>query len=448
MATKTLTDVASIGLSRKTRDLANSELIEETGSSHLIRTSIYTALLVVSVFFVWAYYAAIQEIIQSDGIVVPRDEVRVIQHLEGGILSEVLVKPGQMVEAGDILARLDGSTAQGQLAQNDSRLISLMLEEERFRAFSENRTPDFTSVVSGYEALKSDQIRLFEAEQTAKSSQISVVEKQVLERRSELAGVANERRNLSKQMEILDDEFKIQKRLYEDELSPRLNFLNAQQSLLSAQGTLQQIKDREQTLTASVVGLQERRNDIEKQLRQDALRRLGDIVVARAEIEKNTASLQDRVDRLVVRAPVSGLVQDVPLRANSGVLPPGGVVAEVVPISGGFLVECRITTRDIGFLAVDQSVTVKVNAFDYARYGAIPGKLLSISPSTFLDNNNNPYYLAKIELSKNYVGEDPDSNLILPGMTIQADITTGRKTIFEYLLKPLYTVVNEAFWER
>ena len=169
---------------------------------------------------------------------------------------------------------------------------------------------------------------------------------------------------------------------------------------------------------------------------------------ARAEVEKVIVSLKDRVDRLVVSTPVPGIVQSLPLQANAGVLPPGGVVAEIVPVDDGFIVESRVQTRDIGFLEVGQPVTVKIDAFDYARYGSIPGRLTELSPTTFLDEQNRPYYQAKIEIEKIYVGPNPQENAVMPGMTVQGDIATGDRTVLQYLLKPLYTVVNEAFWER
>ncbi len=439
---------SSIDSPRTVRDLANTEFIAETGTGKLIRGSIYVSLTVFGLFLAWAYFASFQEIVKTDGTVVPREDVRTIQHLEGGILSEVFVRRGQVVDVGEILARLDGSQAKSQLAQNDSRLTALKLEEERLRAISEGRSPNFDSVVGGHEELKLGQKQIYEAEINAIASEKSVIDKQILEGESELSAIKNEFQNLSSQMTVLNEEFSIQQDLYKKKLKPRLNFLNAKQNLLVARRELQRVKDREKTLFAGIDELKERRLNSDKQLRQDTLRKLGKILSQEAETEKSTASLKDRVDRLVVRSPVAGLIQDLPLKAQAGVIPPGGVVAEIVPIHSGLLVDAKVNTRDVGFLNIGQVVTVKVSAFDFARYGAISGKLTSISPTTFLSGDNTPYYLAKIALDKIYVGEDSKSNLIIPGMTVQADITTGQKTVLEYLLKPLYTVVNEAFWER
>lgn len=442
------TDTLTVKKSRRTRDLANSEFLEETGVSRLVRGSIYVATFAVTAFVVWTYFATVQEIVQTTGKIVPRDDVRTVQHLEGGILSEVLVKPGQQVAEGDILARLDASTARSQLAQNTTRLINLKLEEERHRAFAEAREPQFDAIVAGYSGLKMDQLKIFESERTAKLSQISVLEKQISEKQAELVGIRNNEKNTAGRIRLMEEEFAIRDKLFKRGLQSRVEYLQAKQKLLTAQHELQRLEDERLTAIAAISGLTESRHDLDNRLRQEALRRLGQVIGVSAELEDTIVSLKDRVNRLVVRSPVAGLVQEVPLQANSGVLPPGGIVAKIVPVEGGLLVESHIDTRDIGFLEAGQPVTVKVNAFDYSRYGVIDGRLNFISPSTFLDDNNSPYYLAKIELDKSHVGVDPAQNQILPGMTAQADITTGTKTIFQYILKPIYTVLNESFFER
>lgn len=448
MPSQSLSNVTPDALSRRRRDIANAVFLKETGVPGLIRASVYITVVAVVTFVVWAYFASLQEIVLSVGHVAPRNEVQTIQHLEGGIISKILVQTGQRVEAGDPIVRLDASGAEAELAQYKARLAALKLEEERNRAFAENRAPEFDRLVDGYDNLKEDQTRILASEETARLSQASVLNKQVQERRAAQQSLINERDNLVEQLKILDEEFSIQERLFKKGLKPRLDFLSAKQNLSAARGGLQKIKDEIATNTQAIGQLEEVERDLDNRLRQDALRTLGTIIASRAEVEKIIISLQDRVDRLVVRSPVSGIVQNLPLQANAGVLPPGGIIAEIVPLDGGLIVESRIKTRDIGFLEVGQPVTVKVDSFDYARYGSIEGHLIELSPTTFLDEGSHPYYRAKIALDKIHVGDVSTENSILPGMTVQADIVTGDRTFLQYLLKPLYTVVNEAFWER
>lgn len=441
-------EISKIARSRRSRDLANSEFLEETGASRLVRGSIYLAAFAVFGFIAWTYFATIQEIVQTAGKVIPRDDVKTVQHLEGGILSEVLVKEGQQVAAGDVLVRLDASEAHSQLEQFRSRLVALKLEEERARAFINERKPDFDAVVEGRKNLKADQSKILEAERTARASQVSVLDKQIEEKNAQIVGLQNKEKNAQNRLVLLREEFEIQESLFKRGLRPRVEFLRFQQNLLMAEDELQRFKDERLSTIEAVSALKERRRDLDNQLKQEASRRLGQIIAQRAELEKSIVSLEDRVNRLVVRSPIDGVIQEIPLQANAGVLQAGGVVAEIIPIDGGLMVESRVNTRDIGFLEIGQPVSVKVNAFDYSRFGVVPGKLSFISATTFLDENNSPYYQAKIDINKNHVGENENSNSILPGMVVQADIATGDKTIFQYLLKPIYTVINESFFER
>lgn len=160
------------------------------------------------------------------------------------------------------------------------------------------------------------------------------------------------------------------------------------------------------------------------------------------------AKLEDRANRLEIRAPVRGIVKGLQAHTIGGVIAPGALVLEIVPMDEELVVEARVATTHVGHVEVGQPVTVKVLTYDFARYGGIPGRLRSVSASTFVAEDETPYYKAVIALDRNYVGGDPNRNLVLPGMTVQADIKTGRKTLLQYLLKPVYSSIDEAFQER
>jgi membrane fusion protein, adhesin transport system len=131
-----------------------------------------------------------------------------------------------------------------------------------------------------------------------------------------------------------------------------------------------------------------------------------------------------------------------------GVIPPGAIITEIVPLDKELVVEAKIQPRDVGHVRIGQPVTVKVTTYDFSRYGGITGELKDVSASTFLDEQGEPYYKGIVELDRNYVGKDPMHNRVMPGMTVQADIKTGKKTLFSYLLKPVYSSVSTAFRER
>jgi len=175
---------------------------------------------------------------------------------------------------------------------------------------------------------------------------------------------------------------------------------------------------------------------------------MGAVTAELAQVREAVAKRDDRANRLEIRAPVRGIVKELQAHTIGGVIAPGALVLEVVPMDKELIVEARVATTDVGHIEIGQPVTVKVLTYNYARYGGIPGRLRSASASTFVAEDETPYYKAVVELDRNYVGGNPDRNLVLPGMTMQANIKTGRKTLLQYLLKPAYSSINEAFRER
>jgi membrane fusion protein, adhesin transport system len=156
----------------------------------------------------------------------------------------------------------------------------------------------------------------------------------------------------------------------------------------------------------------------------------------------------DRVDRLDIRSPVAGLVQDLKVHSVGEVLAAGGIVARVVPVNDVLEAEVRIAPADVGHVHVGEQVRIKVSSFEYVRYGTIKGTISKISPTTFTDENGKPYYKSNVQLDRTYMGPGAGVNPILPGMVVQADIVTGSRTLIEYLLKPIYLALQDSFHER
>ena len=167
-----------------------------------------------------------------------------------------------------------------------------------------------------------------------------------------------------------------------------------------------------------------------------------------AELREALARADDRVKRLAVRAPVRGIVSGLQTETIGGVIAPGSTILEVMPVDALLVVEARVAPKDIGFVRDGQAVTVKVLTYDYTRFGTIDGRIDTISPTTLFDEKGVPYYRARIGLKRNFVGSDPRRNLVIPGMTVMADIHTGEKTVLAYLLKPLALATGEALHER
>ncbi|MBT4888569.1 MAG: HlyD family type I secretion periplasmic adaptor subunit [Rhodospirillales bacterium] len=433
---------------RQTRHLAQSVILEEAGSSGLIRIAIITVSVIICFFVVWAAVTYVDEVAITSGEIIPTGRVQTIQHLEGGIIAEILVKDGAIVKEGESLMRLDPAAAYGELTQQRARLITLDLQTERLRAVGEGREPDFSFAGPEYEKLVNDQIRIYRSSLDAGVNRRSVLQDQINQRQAELAIFREEEETLLRNLQILEEEYAMREALYAKGLSSKMVYLDVQRDLNDAIGDLAKLTS-ERKKTAEALGESHNRLlEVETDLREIAMGEMGDLMGERASLRESTIRSEDRVRRLDILSPVHGIIKGLEANTIGGVIPPGGVLMQIVPLDEELIIETRITPRDVGHVKTGQPVTVKVTTFDFARYGGIDGTLFEVSATTFLDENGEPYYRGLVNLSQNHVGIDDTVNLVLPGMTVQADIKTGKKTLLEYLLKPVVSSVNESFRER
>lgn len=433
---------------RQTRFLAQSVILEESGGSGLIRWAIIAISLAICAFIVWAAVTNVDEIAVTSGEVVPTGRVQTIQHLEGGIVAEILVEEGIVVEKNEIMVKLSKAVAYAELSQQTARLASLQLQSERLRAVGEGREPDYSFLGDEYNELLADQIRIYRISLEAAENRRKVINDQIKQREAELAAFREEEETLLRNLEYLEEELVMQESLYQQGLTSRMVYLDVQKEVNDAVGDLAKLTSERKK---SAEGLEEaisRLSELDSDTREAALGEMGDLAAEIASLKEAIARSKDRVNRLDVRAPVRGIIKGLEANTIGGVVPPGGVLLEIVPLDEELVVETRITTRDVGHVKVGHPVTVKVSTFDFARYGGIDGTLEDISAATFLDEEGEPYYKGRVSLVQNFVGSDPEKNVVMPGMTVQADINTGNKTLLEYLLKPIVSSVNESFRER
>jgi HlyD family secretion protein/adhesin transport system membrane fusion protein len=434
--------------SRQTRYLAQSVVLEEAGSSSLIRAGMMTVGAVIVAFILWSYFTEVDEVSVSFGEVIPSGQIQTVQHLEGGIVSEILVAEGQIVEAGDILIRLDPAAAYSERAQMQARRAGLLLKAERLRAIGMDREPDFSIVGKDFAELVEDQMAIYNVQTGAQDSSRQVLINQIEQSRTELDLLEEKEMTLRQQLSIVQDELGMRETLFKKGLSSKVLYLELKREANQANGDVNKVvQERLKALEEHEEAKNRLAQDIAKS-KEEALQEMGTVTQELAQVREALAKLEDRVKRLEVRAPVRGIVKGLQATTIGGVLAPGATVTEIVPLDKELIVETKIATRDVGHMRVGQPVTVKITSFDFSRYGGITGELSAISATTFMNEKEEPYYKGLVALDRSYVGYDPSNNRIMPGMTVQADVTTGKKTLLQYLLKPVYSSVNEAFRER
>ena len=435
--------------SRQTRFLAQSVILEEAGSSVLIRSAMIAIALVICAFLFWAGITNVDEVAVTTGEIIPTGKVQSIQHLEGGIIAEIPVQEGELVEKEQVLLVLEPSGPVSELNQIRARQAALELQVERLRALGTMREPDFSFVSPEYKDMVADQLTIYESQQEAHIERQQVIITQIEQKKQELALLDEQEETLSRNADLLLEEFLLREELYKKGLATKIAYLDSKRAVNDARGELSNlIVDRQRT-SESLAESRKRLTELDTDSREQALTQMGVVTNELAQVVQSLENVFDRVRRLKVQAPVRGYIKGLKVNTVGGVIPAGAIVMEVVPLDEELIVEARINTRDVGHVELGQPVKVKVTTYDFARYGGISGELKEISATTFIDEvTGDPYYKGIVSLDRNYVGFDPEKNQVLPGMTVQADIKTGRKTLLEYLLKPVVSSVKTSFKER
>jgi HlyD family secretion protein/adhesin transport system membrane fusion protein len=398
-------------------------------------------------FVAWSAVAEVTERAVADGQVMPAGRVQAVQHLEGGIVSEILVEEGQVVAAGQPLLRLSPSGTVADREQLRTREMALALRAERLRAFAEGRMPDF-SFGAAYPDLVADQETIFRTQSSARGEQIEVLERRAQQRRAERDSFASQENALRRQVAILTEQLEMRQTLLEKGLVSRVVFLETERAVSQAHAQLSSLLG-EMSRAGEAVGEAERQIvETRTSLANDAFEEMGRTTAELAEVREQLAKMDDRVDRLEIAAPTDGIVQGLTVSTLGGVVGPGEVMLQLVPVDDEMVAEVQLDPRDIGHVKVGDTAVVKVSTYDPMRFGTIAGTVSHLSPSTFTAEDGRPFYKGVIALASNAVGRDGVQHLILPGMVVSADIVTGQKTLLEYLVKPVYRALNEAFGER
>lgn len=424
------------------------ELVESKVTAKSLAIATWAVAVCVIAFFVWALMTQVDEIAKAKGSVIPEGERQVLQSEIGGKLKRVLVNEGDLVEQGQPLVEFDATFQKTTLDELKSQQVTLSLSIERMNALLDQREPDFSLYIVEYPSLVSEQQAQLSAQKALFYQQRVVLEKDSEQIAEQLRSVNKALPSYEKQLLATKQELNILEKGFKSGNISRLRVLEMRQKLA---GIEQQIA--EATGKRSVLKKQAATNEQKiEQLLAEARVKVSDerskAVSDLSALNARVRSSEAKVSNTVVTSPLKGLVQSVPSTQVGGVIQPGGTVVEIVPLTGKADFKAKLSPRDIGFVREGQPVRVKVDAFDYSRFGALQGKVEKISPTTSQSERGEIFYEVVVSVDKPYFHDDPERFSILPGMTGEADITTGEKSVFQYLWKPIYTNVSVAFGER
>ncbi|MBL4612803.1 MAG: HlyD family type I secretion periplasmic adaptor subunit [Emcibacter sp.] len=431
-----------------TRFLSRAVLLEESGPPRAIVSTVGIISLFLFGVITWAAVTTLNETSVATGQIRPASTIQPVQHLEGGIVAKVLVKEGDEVKKGQTILTLAPTAALANLDRINVRHTALSLQIIRLKAFSANKTGDFSRFEKDHPLLAQDQRDILQQQNKSRTAQQQVILAQLDARRNELLLLDRQELTEKRNLEIIAEEMSMRQELTDKGLGSKIRLLEVQRSHNKAEGDLIQTQSRKAGVRAMIAQVKGDLVALNERFRNESLIQVDSLSSERAEISAELTQLNDRVKRLAILSPADGIVKGLKYQTTGSVVPPGDLVAEIVPLSDILVAEVRISPRDIGHVNVGTEVLLKIDTYNYARYGSITSNLNHVSASSFLDERGDTYFKGLIELPHNYIGTDPKSNRITSGMTVVADIQTGKKTLLQYLVKPINNALDTSFRER
>jgi len=400
--------------------------------------------------YIWADNAILDEVTRGTGKVIPSSQVQIIQNLEGGILKELLVREGDIVEKGQILLRIDDTSFAARFGEIQAKYQSLSGSISRLKAEAEGKPLSFPpELVAEARQITIREQNLYNARQAELQSQISILRQQAQQRKQEIAEIDGRLKQLKASVALVDEEMAITAPLAEKGIVPKVQLLQLKREANDLQG---QISASTLALPRVKGALKEANQRIQEKIlnfRSLASQELSTVRNEYEGVRQTILAAKDRVTRTDVRSPLKGEVKELKIQTIGGVVRPGQDIVEIVPIEDSLLVEARIRPSDIAFLRPGQKATVKISAYDFSIYGGLPAKLERIGADTIIDDKTGEtFYKIIVRTEENSLRRGDKIFPIKPGMVATVDTLTGTKSVLDYILKPILKTKNNALRER
>lgn len=403
-------------------------------------------------FFAWAYFAEIDEVTVGEGKVIPSSQVQVIQNMEGGIISSIPVKVGDMVKKGDIIVRLDETRFSSSLGETKAKHDALLAKVARLNAEASGRPLQLPAeLIKSNPIVAEDERQLFLSRQREMETSTSVLRQQASQRRQELQETQAKLKQLDQSYSLIDKELKISRPLAQQGVMSEVEILRLERQLSDLKGDIDATRLSIPRLEQAAVEATTKVEAAWAKFRSDAA---SEASMASAELAGTSASsvaAEDRLARTSVRSPVTGIVKQIKINTIGGVLQPGMEIMEVVPMEDTFLIETKVRPSDVGFIHPGQDAMVKLTAYDFSIYGGLEASVESISADTITEDKNGKsesFYLVQVRTKSGTFTGTHKKLPIIPGMVSTVHIKTGKKTILQYLMKPVLKAKYDALRER
>ncbi len=410
------------------------------------RLILRAAALATLALLVWAGFAKVDEVTRGEAKVVSSRQLQLVQSLDGGVVTAILVREGQVVEQGQLLLKIDETRATSGARENVAQSFALQTRVARLRALAEGAsfTPPQARDAAEQRVVDEER-RLFEMKSAEVAGQVSMSQQQLAQRQQELSEMRARKSAADRNLELSQQELARTRPLLASGAVSEVDILKLERDVARSRGDSEQAGAQISRVMAAVAEAQRKVGETELAMRNEARKELAEAVGRLNALNATAVALNDKVDKSQIKSPVRGRVQRLLANTVGGVVQPGKDIVEIVPLDDALVLEARVQPRDIAFIHPGQSALVKFTAYDYSVYGGLDAKVENISPDTVVDERGNAFYVVRVQTLKPRLGENLP---IMPGMTAEVDVLTGRKTVLSYLLKPVLKVRDGALRER
>lgn len=410
------------------------------------RSLLRLAAAALVLLLVWAAFAEIDEVTRGEARVVPTSQVQIIQSVDGGVVEALLVKEGQIVEAGQLLLRVDPTRFVSNLMESQASQTALQAKALRLEALTRGTpfNPPKELVRDAPEVVAQER-RLYESRRAEISAQTSIYQSQLVQRQQELNEVRARRDQAERSLALMTQEINATRPMVATGAVSEVEMMRLDQQLARLRGDREQATAQIARVQSAIQEAYSKINEVQLTSRNQMSAELSETMSRLASLEQGGVALQDKVKQADIKSPVRGTVKRLLVNTIGAVVQPGKEVVEVVPLDDTLILEVQITPKDIGFLRPGQPAMVKFSAYDYAIYGGLEAEVFLIGADSVLDEKGNAFYHVRVRTHKPSLGPNLP---IIPGMVAQVDVMTGKKTVLSYLLKPVLRAKSNAMTER
>ncbi len=398
------------------------------------------------VMIVWAAFAQIDEITRGEARVIPTSQVQIVQSVDGGVVEALLVKEGQIVDAGQLLLRVDPTRFVSNMLESRAGQMALQAKSLRLMALTRG-TPFNPPADLMREApdVVAQEMRLYESRKAEINAQTSIYQSQLMQRQQELNEVRARREQAERSLELMTRELNATRPMVTSGAVSEVEVLRLEREVARMRGDREQATAQISRVQSAIQEATSKINEVQLTSRNQMSAELSDTMSKIASLAQGGLALEDKVKHADIKSPVRGTVKRLLVNTVGAVVQPGKEVIEVVPLDDTLILEVQIAPKDIGFLRAGQEATVKFSAYDFSIYGGLKAEVFLIGADSVLDEKGNAFYHVRVRTNKPSLGPNLP---IIPGMVAQVDIMTGKKTVLSYLLKPVLRAKANAMTER